>query len=118
MSRELDEFIIRSFINDAYVQHQMPNQAAAHEALDRLIAAPRGTPPNQGSGAKPPPGSVREVMTAYRRGKAAGYTQGIVDGWDHCKQHIYNAYEHALRIAMIEPEPIRKHREATTREER
>jgi hypothetical protein len=51
-------------------------------------------------------------MKAYRRGKAAGYSVGIVDGWDACMRHVKVAFDAAITTALKEPEAVARHREA------
>lgn len=49
---------------------------------------------------------------AYRRGKSAGYSAGIADGWDACMRHVKAGFDTAIRVALEEPEAVRKHRES------
>lgn len=49
---------------------------------------------------------------AFRRGKAAGYSVGLVDGWDGCMRHVKAAFDAAIAVALKEPKAIARHREA------
>lgn len=49
---------------------------------------------------------------AYRRGKSAGYSAGITDGWDACMRHVKAGFNAAMDVAMAEPEAVSKHRAA------
>jgi hypothetical protein len=48
---------------------------------------------------------------AYRRGDAAGYSVGLIDGWDACMRHVQDAFDKAIEATVTEPEAVRKHRE-------
>lgn len=52
---------------------------------------------------------------AYRRGKAAGYSIGIVAGWDACVRHMRQAFENAMAESMVEPDVVSQHRLELTR---
>jgi hypothetical protein len=56
-------------------------------------------------------------MKAYRRGKAAGYSIGLVAGWDACVRHIKACFYEALNDALKEPEAVVRHREAARLEQ-
>ena len=47
-------------------------------------------------------------MKAFRRGKAAGYSVGVVDGWDACMRQVREAFV----MKVTEPESVRRHRAA------
>lgn len=55
---------------------------------------------------------------AFRRGKAAGYSVGIVDGWDACMRHVSGAFDKAIAAATTEPETVSKHRQAVLEAQR
>jgi hypothetical protein len=49
---------------------------------------------------------------AYRRGKSAGYSVGIIDGWDACMRHVQQAFDAVISSATAEPDAVRRHRAA------
>lgn len=55
--------------------------------------------------------------SAFRRGKAAGYSVGIVDGWDACMRQVKAAFDAAIADAMKEPKAVTRHREAASQKQ-
>jgi hypothetical protein len=56
-----------------------------------------------------------EAQIAYRRGKSAGYSVGLVDGWDACMLHFQNAFDKAIAVAVSEPKAVTRHRDAVAK---
>lgn len=52
---------------------------------------------------------------AYRRGKSAGYSEGVAHGWDACMMHVREAFNQAIAAALTEPDAVKQHREAVAR---
>lgn len=47
------------------------------------------------------------AQQAFRRGLAAGYSNGVVDGWDECLKIMRGVLD------VVEPNKIKAHREVT-----